>query len=70
MVLGLLVSGESPRLRNNLECEKFSSLDRLLTITVLVLRLCWLLISKIRPEEALNTQDLRAEAERLWILDN
>ena len=66
---GLLSVERSIGLSKIIRCENFSSLNRLLSVTVMVLRFCRLFHSTIRPEAASDPYDEVCRAEELWILE-
>ena len=61
--------GSMARLSHIFDCGRFSSLDRLLSVTAVVLKFCQMLRDKVHCGESSNSCDLKAEAEQLWILE-
>ena len=68
-VHGLLTLDPALGLSHIFSCEDFSSIDRLLTVTALVLKFCQILRTKTCPDVAAGVYDDDANAERLWILE-
>ena len=68
LVHGLLATADTIGLSQIVKCEDFSSLDRLLSVTALVLKFCQRLQSKVQPEAAASSYDENSKAEELWIL--
>ena len=66
---GLLTTESAPRLSHFMNCEDFSSADRLLSTTALVLKFCWIMLNKVRNEGTVEPPDLNVEAEHRWILE-
>ena len=69
LVHGLLTTSDTAGLSQLINCEEFSSLDRLLITTALVLKFCRILRDKVRQGEATGQGDVEAMAEKLWILE-
>ncbi len=67
---GLLTTDSTARLSRIIDCEKFGSQEGLIASTALVLRFCRILLNRVRAEETLDTRNLKAEAERLWVLES
>ena len=63
---GLLTIDESLGIEQIMECENFSSLRRLLSVTSHVLKFCQILLSKVRSTDV-SSRDFVEEAEALWI---
>ena len=63
MVHGLLMTEKEARLDHVMSCQDFSSLNRLLATTMLVLKFCQLLLDKFYSIVTTDTLDLRAKAE-------
>ena len=63
---GLLTIDEPLGIEQIMKCEKFSSLQRLLSTTSHVLRFCQTLLSKVRFTDV-SHHDLVGKAEVLWI---
>ena len=53
-----------------MSCERFSSLDRLLSTTALVLKFCQILLDRIRPEDSTDCSDVNDMAEQRWIIES
>ena len=66
-VQGLLTTDSTIGLRNIFNCEDFSSIDRLLRVTALVLKFCRLLRTKTCPDAAASVHDDDVNAEERWI---
>ena len=65
LVHGLLTTKEPLGMGRVINCEDFSTLDRLLRVTARVLKFCSILQHKPRPEA-----DDTARAEMLWIIES
>ena len=70
LVHGLLATADTIGLSQIVKCKDFSSLDRLLSVTALVLKFCQRLQSKVQPEAAASSYDENSKAEELWILES
>ena len=70
-VHGLLTIKEASGLRQIMNCEDFSTLDRLLQVTAQVLRFCCILQRKLLQETTDTFEaDETARAEMLWIIES
>ena len=69
LVHGLLTTGTTARLSQIIVCEKFGSIERLISTSALVLKFCRKLLNKVRADDTTESYDPKAEAERLWILE-
>lgn len=56
------------RLNEVIKCKDFGSLNRLLSVTSVVVKFCQLL-DKLHPEATNHLQDMNFKAEQLWIMD-
>ncbi len=65
---GLLTTGETTGLSQIMNCEDFSSLDRLLAVTAAVVKFSKLLLSRVRPESEVSYAET-LKAEDLWLLE-
>lgn len=63
---GLLAIEEHPAIERIIECERFSSLSRLLSVTTKVLKFCYTLLFKQRPSRT-PVSDLVEESEVMWM---
>ena len=63
---GLLAATDSPSIDNVVNCEEFSSLRRLLTVTARVIKFGQVSLTKIRGA-AVGDVDYKDKAETLWI---
>ena len=71
---GLLTIGDNVALSEiiHVDCENYSSLDRLFSVTSLVLKFCKILLSKIRPQPQASNHGHCSKgttAEELWLLE-
>ena len=60
---GLLATNEVTGLSQIMDCPQFSSLDRLCSVTALVLKFCTNLLAKIRPEVTASCGHTKRTAE-------
>ena len=68
---GLLTIQEKSGLRQIMNCEDFSTLDRLLQVTAQVLKFCRILQRKLLPEATDTSEaDETARAKLLWIIES
>ena len=56
---GLLVSNDSPSIEQIIECTKFSSISRLLTVSSRVLEFCWIVLERLRATGAQEITSLK-----------
>ena len=68
--LGLLTTDSLPGIGQIMTCEEFSSLSRLIAVTVKVLKFCRIMLSKIRKDKRTLISDDRTEVENLWIIES
>ena len=69
---GLLTVGDRVALSEIIDCENYSSLDRLFSVTSLVLKFCKILLSKIRPRSQASNHGHCSKgttAEEFWLLE-
>ena len=66
---GLLATNEVTGLSQIMDCTQFSSLDRLCSVTALVLKFCTNLLAKIRPEVTASCGHTKRTAEEWWIAE-
>ena len=67
---GQLTTGDTTGLGQIMDCKEFSSLDRLLSTTDVVLRFCKILLDQSRPNGAATSNSAtNLTAEELWILE-
>ena len=70
-VHGLLTIKKATRLSQVMNCEDFSTLNRLLQVTAQVLRFCRILQRKLLPETTDTSEaDATARAEMLWTMES
>ena len=69
MVHGLLSTEHSTGVSEVMKCEDFSCLDRLLSVTALVVNFGQILLSKIRLPADSPSLDETRKCEVLWIID-
>lgn len=67
-VHGLLTTGETTGISQIINCEDYSSWDRLLAVTAAVVKFNKLLLNHIRPESGVSC-DENVKAEELWLLE-
>ena len=68
----MLTIGDNVDLSEIIDCENYSSLDRLFSVTSLVLKFCKILLSKIRPRSQASNHGHCSKgttAEELWLLE-
>ena len=68
---GLIATDEPPGLGQIMNCEDFSTLDRLLQVTAQVLKFCHVLRGKLLPEITASSEiDETNRAETLWVIES
>ena len=68
-VHGLMTIVDATGIGQVISCEDFSSLDHLLAITTLVLKLCVILLDRIWPDDSPTSGIRKAIADELWIAE-
>ena len=66
---GLMTTVDATGIGQVICCEDFSSLDRLLAVTTLVLKFCGILLDRIRPEDSPASGIRKVTADELWIAE-
>ena len=68
-VHGLTTTVDDTGIDQVISCEDFSSLDRLLTVTTVVLKFCVILLDRIRPDDSPTSGIRKGIADELWIAE-
>ena len=68
-VHGLMTTVDATGINQVINCEDFSSFDRVLAVTTLVLKFCVILLDRIRPDDSPTSGIRKTKADELWIAE-